>query len=388
VNRFLAAAAAVLLAACAAPPHAVPDAADLLASEVDAYREAVAAFRSGDPGKALQEVVPAAAREPWHVPSHMLRQDSLAALGRGAEAGAWYADEAERHPEDPARTLLAARLAPRAGGARQAGYRAALKLDPASPWTRIALAYELSRVADDEQTRATSFADRGFPADAEGARKHSKSARAEAEQLATSAAADRPDLAAVQGALADVLLDAGFGPADPRAAEARKAAEEAARIDPDSAAAWARVGRALRSSGDDEHAAAALRRAIGLSPPDPVLLANLGRVLLDLRTRDTEARDVLADAARLAPADETVAVNHAVALFRTGRFSDAAAEFARASRLAPSDPRPFEGIALTRAELGDRAGAAAAMEEYLASGGNDRDQARRFIDEMRGGAKQ
>jgi tetratricopeptide (TPR) repeat protein len=385
--RFHALLAAAILAGCTTTPRAVPDAADLAGTEVEAFRGAESAVDAGDPERALRTIDPAAEREPWHVPSHVLRQDAFVALGREAEARAWYADEAERHPDDAARVLLAARLAPRTGGAREAGYRAAIKLDPGSPWPRIALAYELARVADDDGARATTLADGGFPADADAARKHAAAARAEAEALATAVVADRPDLGAAQGVLADVLLAADLGVTDSRTATAARAAEAAARIDSGSAAAWDRAGRARRVRADDAGAAIAFTRAADLAPAVASYKANLGRVLLDLR-KDGMARDVLEQAARLAPADELIAVNHAVALFRTGRLEAAAREFERASALAPSDPRPLEGVALARGELGDRAGAADAMEGYLAAGGTDRDAAHRFIDAMRGTANQ
>ena len=78
------------------------------------------------------------------------------------------------------------------------------------------------------------------------------------------------------------------------------------------------------------------------------------------------------------------AVNHGVALFRTGDLGGAEAAFLRASALAPSDPRPFQALALTRATRGNRVGAASAMERYLENGGTDRDAARRFVAQMRG----
>jgi len=386
VNRFCALLVAAILAGCTSTPRAVPDSANLAGPEVEAYREAESELQSGDATAALRTIASAAEREPWHVPSHTLRQDALVALGQEAEARAWYADEADRHPDDAARVLLCARLTPRTGGARELGYRAALKLDPASPWARIALAYELVRVAEEHRTRATALADGGFPADADAARARAKTARAEAVALAEKAVADRPDLAAAQGALADVLLSRGLGPGDPAAATALSAAEAAAHIDSGSAVAWNRAGRARRARSDDAGAVIAFTHACDFAPEEAVYKANLGRVLLDLR-RDVAARDVLSQASKLAPADETVAVNYAVALFRNGRLQAAANEFERASRLAPSDPRPFEGIALARGELGDREGAATAMERYLAAGGTDRDAARRFIDSMRAPAK-
>lgn len=388
MTRRLALAAVLLLAfGCSTPPRVLPDGAALTPDEADSFRDARSAFEGGDAEETLELVEPAAAREPWHVPSHQLRQDAFTALSRETQAREWYSAEAASHPEDAARALLAARLTSRLDGARETAYRAALKLDPSSPWARIALAYELVRVAADDHARATAFADTGFRVDADAARAHARSARAEATDLAESVVADRPDLAEAHGVLADVLMSGIRTPGDPRAPVAGRAAEEAARIDPASAAAWARVGRSRHERADDAGAAEALKRAVSLAPDDAGSWKNLGRVLLELR-KDSDARSALEEAARLAPADAEVALNHAVALFRLGKTEAAAREFARAAKLTPSDPRPFEGIALARAELGQRDAAAEAMESYLANGGTDRDAARRFIDEMRGGEQQ
>ena len=374
-------AAALLLAhalvAAAAPPPPAPQNAPS-----DAFAAAAAALEAGHASEALSRIEVIVAGRPWIVSAHMLRQDALAALGRGDESAQWYAAEAARDPQDTVKALLAARVSPREGGARESAYRDVFARDPALVWARIALSYELTRRARDEAARATTLSDGGFPDAARAAQESAAKARSEAREFAASAVSMRPDLAAAQAALADTLLGARESVRGQRAADALRAAEEAARLDPGSATAWERAGRARRAVSDDQGAVTAFERAAALAPRNAVVFANLGRVLLDLR-RDAAARDALETAARLAPQDPVVAMNRGVAQFRLGDLEAAARAFERAARDAPADPRPFEGQALTLARLGRREEAAAAMERYLANGGADRDAARQFIERMR-----
>lgn len=374
-------ASSTLIAGCSTPVRQVPDAAGLTAGELEAYRDAADAMDAGDPLTALDEIEPLAARTPWHIPSHILRQDAMTEAGRLADL-TWYAAEAARHAGDPARALLAARTAPRDGGSREAAYRAVAAQDPSSVWPRIALSYELARRSRDETKQATVFADSGYVAEAQGASARARAARAEAEALAGTVAAERPRLAAAQAVLADILLGDLGERAGARAAAAVRAAEEASQLDPGSASAWERLARARRAASDDAAAVLAFEKAADLAPRNARIRANWGRVLLDLR-KDAAAATVLAEAAALDPGDVETALNHAVALYRGHDLDDAVREFERAAALAPGDPRPFEGLALAQAERGDKSDAADAMERYVVNGGADRDGARRFIDEMR-----
>jgi len=387
VNRLAPLVAVVALAACrSVPVRQVPDSAAIGESASAAYRRAAAALDEGRPVDALREIEPAAAVEPWHVPSHTLRQDALAALGRESDAHAWYAAAAASAPGDATRALLAARVTPREGGSRETAYRAALDSAPGSVWGRIALAYEIAHVAHDESEQATALADAGFPRESLEASDRAQRHLLEASDLAEKVAVEQPGLAAAHGAVADVLMTSRRNIRGDRAARALVAAAEAARLDPGSAASWTRLARARRLAPDDPGAALAYERAIEIAPRDAALRAEMGRVLLDLR-RNSDAEEALAAAQRLAPEDVGVAVNRGVALFRMRELPAARAQFERASKLAPLDPRPHEALALTLSEEGRAKEAAAAMERYLAAGGPDRDGAKRFIDEMRGGAK-
>lgn len=387
MNRLVPLVLGLLLAACGSlPPRQVPDGAAIGRPAADAYRRAAAALDDGRPADALREIRPAAEIEPWHVPSHALRQDALTALGRGAESRAWYESQAAAVPDDAARALLAARAAPREGGVREGAYRAALAMAPNSVWGRIALAYEIAHDARDESEQATSLADEGFPAESLEASARAQEHVVEAERIADEVAIEQPGLAAAQGAAADVRLASRRNVHGERAAQALAAAERASTLDPAAASSWVRLARARRLAPDDEGAAAAYERAIEIAPRDAALRAELGRVLLDLR-RNSDAADVLAEAQRLAPEDLGVAMNRGVALFRVRDLASARKEFERASQIDPLDPRPLEGLALTLSEEGRRKDAAAAMERYLAAGGPDREGAKQFIEEMGSGSK-
>ncbi len=386
MRRALALLLIVVLAGCASL-RPVPDSSALDASQRDAYARAAAALDAGDAANALDAIQPVVAVEPWHVPSHVLRQRALHALDRWDEARAWYRAAVGARPNDAARFLLAARTM-EPGSARDAAVRAALALDPASPWARIAVAHEVLRAAAQTRAEATRLADQGWAQDAATAAARAEGAFAEAERLARLAATDRPDLASAHLALSAVLLaraadqHEGETTAKPRR-RAVAAAEAAAGIDPGDAAPHDLVGRVRREMAQDDAAAEAFEHAAELAPGDGSIVANLGRVLLDLR-RDDEAIDALEAAARLRPDDAWVHVNLGVARFREGDPEGAEEAFARAASIAPLDPRPHEALALARAELGDRHGAADAMDAYLRVGGADRDTARRFIAEMRG----
>ena len=387
MNRLAPLVAVLALAACGSVPvRQVPDGVAIGESASAAYRRAAAALDEGRAAEALREIEPAAAVEPWHVPSHALRQDALAALGRGSDALAWYAAAAAAAPGDAARALLAARVTPREGGARETAYRAALAAAPGSAWCRIALAYEIAHVAHDESEQATTLADTGFPRESLEASDRARAHLVEASALAEAVAKEQPGLAAAHGAVADVLMTTRRNIGGDFAKRALDSAAEAARLDPGSAASWSRLARARRLAPDDPGAAEAYGRAIEIAPRDAALRAEMGRVLLDLR-RNSDAAEALAEAQRLAPEDVGVAVNRGVALFRMRDLPAARAEFERASKLAPLDPRPYEALALTLSEEGRKKDAAAAMERYLATGGPKRDEAKRFIDDMRGDAK-
>ena len=112
---------------------------------------------------------------------------------------------------------------------------------------------------------------------------------------------------------------------------------------------------------------------VGLArcPDHPVVLHNLGNALLadgDLHgaLRRFEA------AARANPAAAPPLVNAGTCLFRLGRFEEAAAAFAGATRRDDRNFQAWANLAEARRQLGDRDGAAAAYERAIELAPEDR----------------
>jgi len=377
----------VLLAAgCASVVRQVPDGDQLDEADRTAWVEAARAFDHARPREALEHLAGPLAVEPWHVPSHTLRQDVLRRLGRDDEAAALYA--AGLAPEDTsaAHVLLAHRTLPQSfSKERAAGYLRAMELDAGSPWPRLALCYDALRRAADALAAARAAARSGFTSTEERERVAARSALEEADARAREALSLRPGLAVAHAARAGAIL------ADPTTArrperlnEALVSAGTAARLDPGNPRILVGLARVRREAGDDTGAVEALERALAATGGAPEIAAFLGRVLLDLR-RDGEAREHLERAAGGATAGVAVLLNLGVAEFRLEEFERAAEAFERARAAAPGDPRPLEGLALARARLGERSGASDALRDYLELDGTDRLGGREFIDRMEPG---
>jgi len=384
--RCAAAAALLAVAACASSDSRayVPDGEALSRSHATAWTEARIALRAGRAGEALKLLEPWLGTEPWHVPTHVLRQRALLEVSGEEAVRAWYERESETSPDDAVRALLAARTRPRADRQRAAGYARARELDPASPWAAVASATEALAQAAEEDAKATALLDKGFVADAAAARLAAERARADAEASARFATTAAPGLAAAHATLAEVLLAQRAKTPSLPVDEALSAATRAAETDPGEPAHQALLARALRSAADDRGAAAALERALALDPRSAELHAGLGRVLLDLGEAQ-RARRTLDEAVRLHPDDADAWLNLAVACDRLADRAQAVAASERAVRLAPKDPRILEGWAMILRAAGRPAEAATAMERYLAAGGADREGARAFLAELREG---
>ncbi len=197
---------------------------------------------------------------------------------------------------------------------------------------------------------------------------------AEAAACFREAAGLRPDDAAIQLRLGDVLMrrelreeaiaayqealrcDAGLSDAlaglcnalrlAGRFDEARAAAERALAINPASASACVDLGAVLYDAGDLGGARHWIERAIGLDPSAPVAFHNLGCVLTALGETDA-AVDVLRRAVELASDDAGASFDLGSALLRQGRLEEAARCLERAVALDPSrsDARHFLGVA-------------------------------------------
>jgi tetratricopeptide (TPR) repeat protein len=176
---------------------------------------------------------------------------------------------------------------------------------------------------------------------------------------------------------------------------------DAAAKAPRSSRAHANLGLALASGYRMEDAVAELKRALALSGDGlvhpPQILRDLGTGLIQL-SRYRDAAVALERARQLAPADGVtlakLAIAHvgmgqngravelaraavaatpggdaefalALALVRSSQAQEGLAHAEQAAALAPADGRPLRLLAVTRAQLGDRAGACRSYDQYV-----------------------
>jgi predicted Zn-dependent protease len=171
--------------------------------------------------------------------------------------------------------------------------------------------------------------------------------------LARHPASDRSEIAVMSRAIAYHRLP------DPAQALAHVDALIAAR--PDDPFYHELRGQFLLESGRAAEAAASYRRAVALAPGEALILGGLGRALVATGdpARMREARDVLAQSARLDPADARVLRDLALAHARLGeeglaalasaerlslegRFADALRLAERAAALLPTGAPPWQ----------------------------------------------
>jgi type IV pilus assembly protein PilF len=119
-------------------------------------------------------------------------------------------------------------------------------------------------------------------------------------------------------------------------------------------------------AGAGEHYA----RILKLDDGDVAALTKLGVVKMRAADRD-EALALLRRAVERDPRNAEALLYLAGALAATGRPAEAVPYFERALSSGPRTTMALNGLGLTRLELGDRAGAAAAFQESLRL---DRDQ--------------
>lgn len=127
------------------------------------------------------------------------------------------------------------------------------------------------------------------------------------------------------------------------------------RADPENGEAWGRYGMTLEAHTFTAAAIAAYRQAHALSPGTfrwPYLLA----ALVDERSA-AESLPLYRAALALDPDYAPGRVRYAEALERTGRFDDAAAEYARAARLMPANAHTHAGLGRLALAAGDPAAA-------------------------------
>lgn len=129
--------------------------------------------------------------------------------------------------------------------------------------------------------------------------------------------------------------------------------EDAVRIDPELASAWANLGVAQRRSGRTDQAESSYRQALVVDPGLSSALVNLA-VLLRLNGRTAEADDLLlmADARRNRNPFTYIALGDLS--LRYGRLDEAERFYSRARRLGPDEAAPAAALGEVLLRRGER----------------------------------
>jgi tetratricopeptide (TPR) repeat protein len=191
-----------------------------------------------------------------------------------------------------------------------------------------------------------------------GGRMPSEDGRARAKRLAEAASALAPDSADAHEAMGDVLIDAS----EPEAAEAEY--KKALLADPDSSRLHVKRAEAIRQQGKLPEAAAELRTALQRDANSARAHSDLGMVLRSQRSL-AEAVAEQKEALRIDP-DYVDAHNElAITLARQGRFPEAAAEFREMIRIDPDSAAGYFNLATVLADMDQDAESAAALREVV-----------------------
>ncbi|HVS34478.1 MAG TPA: tetratricopeptide repeat protein [Gemmataceae bacterium] len=151
----------------------------------------------------------------------------------------------------------------------------------------------------------------------------------------------------------------------PAAAEAIRYFTVAAALRPDSAAAHANLGQALRDAQRWDEAIAELRKAVELKPDDAAAHDRLGVVLIELG-RLEEAIAEFRNAVQLQPSSASAHEHMGKALRFIGRREEAGAELRKAIELQPDDASAHNQLGLLLEEQGDAEGAVAEFRKAIA----------------------
>jgi len=190
-----------------------------------------------------------------------------------------------------------------------------------------------------------------------GGRIPSADGSARAKRLAEAALALAPDSSDAHEAMGDVLADAG----EPEAAEAEY---RKALLGDDSARGHVKLAEALRLQGKLPEAVTELRTALARDAKSARAHSDLGMALRSQRNL-TEAVAEQKEAIRLDP-DYVEAHNElAVALAGLGRLPEAAAEFREMIRIDPDSAAGYFNLASVLADMDQDAESAAALREVV-----------------------
>ena len=191
------------------------------------------------------------------------------------------------------------------------------------------------------------------------------------------ASALQPRLVPAWLARGDVLVNAN------RTEEATEAFRRVLAIAPEHSEALRGLGDLALVRGDLQSAAGFYGRVLAASPRDVPALVKLGVVRMRTGLRE-EALALFKEAAGLDPTSGEALLYTAGALAATGRPAEALPYFDRAITAGQRSAIALTGLGMTRLQLGDEAGAAAALRQSLALDPNQ-PQAAETLKKLRAG---
>ena len=144
-------------------------------------------------------------------------------------------------------------------------------------------------------------------------------------------------------------------------------AEQAIRVQPQMAAAWALHGRALHEAGQLDEALGSYHRAIGFAAGDPEVQLAIAEIYRaqDRPQRALSTLAALSDRYNPEELPPRVVFLKGLALKRLGRYEDSAEQLAIAAQMAPPDAELLYELAEARLLAGDAGGARLALHQSL-----------------------
>lgn len=335
-------------------------------------------FLLGNRETAVDALDRALALDPASAYLWSLRGDVLAALNQWMRARDSYREALAREPElVPALRGLAVALLtvdPVDLDEAERVARRVVRLAPGDGYCREVLGDTLLRLDRPEEalaelTEAARLVPDYFLAQLQRGRALVRLARlAEATEAFTTALALRPDSVETHVELGMAYADLAWIDGEDRAARLASAAEhlgEAVRHAPDNLDALLRLGQVHGERGELDQAHAALTRVLDADkaagrPPDPILIADLGRVAL-LKGEPKAALDAADEALELDPNHTNAQFTKGEAEYALGRYTDAARTFAEVARREPEAADALSALGEAQRLLGNLEAALASL---------------------------
>ena len=147
-----------------------------------------------------------------------------------------------------------------------------------------------------------------------------------------------------------------------------KAAQDSARkalgLNPDLAVAQTAMGNVLAETGDREGATAAFRKALDLDPSHSPAYLGLAKVAAAAKN-PTLAETQYKTSIELAPKDWIPSTEYGIFLYRGAKYAEAAAQWEKATALAPDNARILRNLGAVYHELDRSDDAASALQRAL-----------------------